>query len=179
MEKPIRYVYIMIAAFALVAFNANVLRALSVGAWIDVPVAAIVFVALVVPQRYAIAWAVSIGLWSELYSFLPFGVLITLMLGVCIYCLVLQRTVFTNFSVYTTALTGATATVIYAVVLSGISYALFAADAIVQPIPITKQSLVGIGLHIVGNTAAVTAAFMVGASIMRTLNRAFITPRRA
>jgi len=173
----IKYLYYLIASFLLVLIVQSTLPALGFFSNLNILLIFIIFVLIVWGFNAGFIFALFIGLFLNIYSFLPLGTFILIYLIILFGANFLYKNVFINFSLFTSLILISIATLLYEFLLLTFSFIFYSIGLLIIYMPLDKIFLTNLGWQLILNIILMSLIFIFGQITTRKLNLAFLIKR--
>jgi len=170
----INYIYYFIIAFLLVLATQSILTSSEFLMNFNFLLVVIVFITIIFGFNLGFIWAIFIGLFMSIYSYMPIGSYILIFLLIVFIIDFLYKNVLTNFSLYSSLILMIVATLIFNFVLVLLNYLLYFFGLISLYIVLDSSYWQSFIWQLILNIVIMTIIFLLSKATIKKLNLAFL-----
>ncbi|MBN1326072.1 hypothetical protein JW977_03800 [Candidatus Falkowbacteria bacterium] len=173
----IKYLYYIIISFLLVIIVQSIFPALGFLSNLNILLIFVIFILIVWGFNVSFIFALFIGLFLNIYSFLPIGTFILIYLIILFGANFLYKNVFINFSLFTSLILILMSTIVYEFLLLIFSLIFHLIGLTAIYFTLDKIFLSNLGWQLILNAVLMSLIFIFGQISTRKLNLVFLIKR--
>jgi cell shape-determining protein MreD len=173
----IKYFYYLIISFCLVFIVQSFFSALGFLSNLNVLLVFIAFILIVWGFNLSFVFAIFIGLFLNIYSYLPFGTFILIYLLILFCVNFLYKNIFINFSLVTSLILIILSTICYEFLLLILNFIFYLVDLVNIYIILDKAFFFNLLWQIALNSLLMAFIFILGQVTTKKLNLTFLIKR--
>lgn len=173
----IRYLYFFIISLVLVLIVQSIFPALGIFSNLNILLIFIIFVLIVWGFNVSFFFALFIGLFLNIYSYLPLGTFILIYLIILMGANFLYKNIFINFSLFTSLILIILATIVYEFLLITFSFIFYIIGLNMIYLSLDKIFISNLIWQLILNAGLMSLIFIFGQISTKKLNLAFLIKR--
>jgi cell shape-determining protein MreD len=173
----IKYLYYFIISLVLVLLVQSFFPNLGIFSNINVLLIFLIFVLIVWGFNAAFVYALFIGLFLNIYSYMPLGSFIVIYLIILLGANFLYKNVFINFSLFTSLILIILSTLLFQILFITINFISYLLGLVNIYTPLDKIFLSNLIWQLVINSILIALIFIFGQVTTKKLNLAFLIKR--